>query len=130
MKQIKYVFLILSVFQLFFSGLPVHADEGKQKVYVIPVEGMVEPGMAAYVKRSLESLKDETDAVFVFKLDTFGGRVDSAFDIVDSISDIPKGKTIAFVEKRAISAGALIALRPSSIPRKAKKWPGRKSRRF
>lgn len=110
MKQVKNVILMLSVLGLLITGLPVHAVEGKQKVYVIPVEGMVEPGLAAYVKRSLESLKDETDAVFVFKLDTFGGRVDSAFDIVDSISDIPKGKTIAFVEKQAISAGALIAL--------------------
>lgn len=99
-----------SVFWLFFSGSVLHASNEKQKVYVIPVEGMVEPGMAAYVKRSLEGLKEETDAVFVFKLDTFGGRVDSAFDIVDSISTLPKGKTIAFVEKRAISAGALIAL--------------------
>jgi len=110
MKRTKCLILILYVFLLFFPGVPAHAAEKKQKVYVIPVEGMVEPGMAAYVKRSLESLKDEIDAVFVFKLDTFGGRVDSAFDIVDSISTLPKGKTIAFVEKRAISAGALIAL--------------------
>jgi len=66
--------------------------------------------MAAYIKRALEEIKDETDAVFVFKMDTFGGRVDAALDIVDMISNIPKGKTIAFVEKRAISAGALIAL--------------------
>ena len=110
MKQVKYLILILYGFRLFFPGVPVHAAQGKQKVYVIPVEGMVEPGMAAYVKRSLERLKDETDAVFVFKLDSFGGRVDSAFDIVDSISTLPKGKTIAFVEKWAISASALIAL--------------------
>ncbi len=66
--------------------------------------------MAAYIKRALEEIKDETDAVFVFKMDTFGGRVDAALDIVDTISNVPKGKTIAFVEKRAISAGALIAL--------------------
>ncbi|OGR58434.1 MAG: serine protease, partial [Desulfobacula sp. RIFOXYB2_FULL_45_6] len=110
MKQTKYMIFFFSVFWLFFSGSVLHASNEKQKVYVIPVEGMVEPGMAAYVKRSLEGLKEETDAVFVFKLDTFGGRVDSAFDIVDSISTLPKGKTIAFVEKRAISAGALIAL--------------------
>ncbi len=115
MKQIKYIIMILSVFWIFFPGPVLHASGEKQKVYVIPVEGMVEPGMAAYVKRSLEKLKDETRAVFVFKLDTFGGRVDSAFDIVDSISSLPKGKTISFVEKRAISAGALIALSSSLL---------------
>lgn len=81
-----------------------------QKVYVIPVSGTVEPGMAAYVKRALTTLKDRSDGLILFKMDTFGGRVDAALDIVDAISNIPKMKTIAFVEKRAISAGALIAL--------------------
>jgi membrane-bound serine protease (ClpP class) len=110
MKQTNILIFILIAFCILFSGNPAFASQKKQKVYIIPVTGTVEPGMAAYVKRALEEIKDETDAVFVFKMDTFGGRVDAALDIVDTISNIPKGKTIAFVEKRAISAGALIAL--------------------
>ncbi len=110
MKQEKYLIYILILFCTFFSGTGLYASPKKQKVYVIPVTGTVEPGMAAYVKRALEEIKNETDAVFVFKMDTFGGRVDAALDIVDTISNVPKGKTIAFVDKRAISAGALIAL--------------------
>jgi membrane-bound serine protease (ClpP class) len=110
MKQTNiFIFILLLIF-MFFSGDLLYASQKKQKVYIIPVSGTVEPGMAAYVKRALEEIKDETDAVFVFKMDTFGGRVDAALEIVDTISNIPKGKTIAFVEKRAISAGALIAL--------------------
>ncbi|MCK5838187.1 MAG: ATP-dependent Clp protease proteolytic subunit, partial [Desulfobacula sp.] len=110
MRQKKYLIFILLGCWFLLLGNPLCAAEKKQKVYIIPVSGTVEPGMAAYVKRALEEIQDETDAVFVFKLDTFGGRVDAALDIVDYISNIPKGKTIAFVEKRAISAGALIAL--------------------
>ena len=110
MNQKKYLIFILISFCLFFSASMLYASQNKQKVYIIPVSGTVEPGMAAYVKRALEEIKNETDAVFVFKMDTFGGRVDAALDIVDTISNVPKGKTIAFVEKRAISAGALIAL--------------------
>jgi len=102
--------LIFLLFCMFFSGNTLYASQKKQKVYIIPVTGTVEPAMAAYIKRALEGIKDETDAVFVFKMDTFGGRVDAALDIVDTISNVPRGKTIAFVEKRAISAGALIAL--------------------
>ena len=108
MKQTN-IFILFLIF-MFFSGDLLYASQKKQKVYIIPVSGTVEPGMAAYVKRALEEIKDETDAVFVFKMDTFGGRVDAALEIVDTISNVPKGKTIAFVEKRAISAGALIAL--------------------
>ena len=52
----------------------------------------------------------DPDALMVFKLDSFGGRVDAALDIVETLSDIPHGQSISFVEKRAISAGALIAL--------------------
>jgi len=118
MKQKKYLIFILIGFWFLFLGNTLYASQTKQKVYIIPVSGTVEPGMAAYVKRAIEDImadlkeknKDEIKPVFVFKMDTFGGRVDAALDIVDTISNIPKGKTIAFVEKRAISAGALIAL--------------------
>ena len=110
MRQKPYlIFILINLWFLFYGGgLP--ALEKNQNVYIIPVSGTVEPGMAAYIKRSLEEIQDEPDAVIIFKLDTFGGRVDAALDIVDTISNIPKGRTIAFVEKRAISAGALIAL--------------------
>lgn len=112
-----YSSLVLGIL-LFYGSilLPVHAeDKNTGKVYVIPVSGTVEPGMAAYVKRALKDIENETGAVFLFKLDTFGGRVDAALDIVDYISNIPKGKTISYVEKRAISAGALIALSSSEL---------------
>ncbi len=106
-KKLIFIFTGLTLL-LFWST--VFSSDKRQKVYVIPVSGTVEPGMAAYVKIALEDIKDDSNAVIVFKMDTFGGRVDAALDIVDTISNIPKGKTIAYVEKRAISAGALIAL--------------------
>ncbi len=71
--------------------------------------------MDAYIKRAIKNIKHSKNAVFVFKMNTFGGRVDSALDIVDTISSLPKNKTIAFVEKRAISAGALIALSSGNL---------------
>ncbi len=113
MKLIRFFIIFLII----FWSVPGFAGAGTQKtvhkkadIYVIPVTGTVEPGMAAYVKRALRDIRNDPDAVFVFKMDTFGGRVDAALDIVDTISGLPEGKTIAFVEKRAISAGALIAL--------------------
>lgn len=90
---------------------PAYAVNDRMKIHVVPVAGTVEPGMAAFVKRSLEQIRAiDPDALIVFKMDTFGGRVDSALEIVDTISEVPKGKSISYVEKKAISAGALIAL--------------------
>lgn len=110
MKPARCILQVL-ILLVFLVSVPVGTvAEPVLKAYVIPVSGTVEPGLAAYVKRSLQGIKNDSDAVFVFKLDTFGGRVDSAFDIVDAVSEIPREKSIAFVEKRAISAGALIAL--------------------
>jgi membrane-bound serine protease (ClpP class) len=88
-----------------------------KNIHVIPVTGTVEPGMAAFIERSVdEILAAEPDALIVFKLDSFGGRVDAALDIVETISDIPQGQSISFVEKRAISAGALISVYRAPSP--------------
>lgn len=66
--------------------------------------------MAAFIKRTFRDTADMQDALFVLEMDTFGGRVDAALRIVDTILDDAPGKTVAFVTNKAISAGALIAL--------------------
>jgi len=86
------------------------AQASVRKVYVVPVSGTVDPGMAAFIKRALEASVDDPDPLFIIEIDTFGGRVDSALQIVDSLLSVPEGKTIAFVKTKAISAGALISL--------------------
>jgi membrane-bound serine protease (ClpP class) len=103
------LFLAAAILFVFFRTDAVYADD--KTIYVIPVNGTVEPGMAAFLKRSVdEILSAEPDALIVFKLDSFGGRVDAALEIVETLLSIPMGQSISFVEKRAISAGALIAL--------------------
>jgi membrane-bound serine protease (ClpP class) len=87
----------------------------KVKVVVIPVEGDVEPAMAAFISRALHEASKYPDALIVLEMDTFGGRVDAAFQIVDTMLNAPRGRTIAFVKTKAISAGALIALSCSEL---------------
>ncbi len=84
----------------------------QQAVYTIPISGEVSPGMAAFVERSLKDIPEGNadSTIIVIEMDTFGGRVDAALMIVDLIVGTDRGKTIALVTKRAISAGALIAL--------------------
>ncbi len=82
----------------------------KQAVYIISISGEVDPGMAAFIDRAVQDISVDPDAIVVAKIDTFGGRVDSALEIVDTFLKIPEKQSIAFVEKKAISAGALIAL--------------------
>lgn len=86
------------------------AQQERQRVFVIPVRGEVDPSMAAFIERAVRQTARYPDALLVFEMDTFGGRVDSALDIVQTLLHTGSRKTVAFVKTKAISAGSLIAL--------------------
>ena len=85
------------------------AAEGGRIVYVAPVEGVIDLGLAPFLKRVLDQAEREGAAAVILDINTFGGRVDAAVIIRDAVLT-SKVRTIAFVNKRAISAGALIGL--------------------
>jgi membrane-bound serine protease (ClpP class) len=90
------------------------AEPARPVVYVIPIKGIIDLGLAPFVERTLkEATNAQADAV-ILDVDTFGGRVDAAVQIRDALLR-SKPKTIAFVNKRAISAGALISLAADTI---------------
>lgn len=91
------------------SPAPTGKTAGRT-VHVIPVSGTVDPGMAAFMQRACREANQDPESLVVFEINTFGGRVDSALEIVDTILTVPAGRSVAFVKKKAISAGALIAL--------------------
>lgn len=78
-------------------------------VYRIPVTGVVELGLAPFIERSLEEAAEAGARAAVLDIDTPGGRVDAAEQIADAIEDAEL-PVYAFVNRRALSAGALIAL--------------------
>lgn len=81
----------------------------EQTVYRVPIQGVIDLGLPTFIERIVnEAEKNQVQAI-IFDIDTFGGRVDAATQIKDAIldSDVP---TIAFINRRAISAGALISL--------------------
>ena len=81
----------------------------QKKVYLAEITDEIDPRMAPYISRVVsEAEKNGVDAI-IFRINTFGGRVDAATQIKDAILG-SKILTIAFINDRAISAGALIAL--------------------
>jgi membrane-bound serine protease (ClpP class) len=83
-------------------------------VYVAPIEGMIDLGLAPFVDRVLREATDAGAAAVILEINTFGGRVDAAVLIRDALLNA-KVPTVAFINKRAISAGALIALATEKI---------------
>jgi membrane-bound serine protease (ClpP class) len=94
--------------------LAVPVARAQQVVYRIPVTGTIENGLAPFVARALKEAAQAKAAAAILDLDTPGGRVDAAERIVDAVraSPIP---VYAFVNPRAFSAGAFIALATSGI---------------
>ncbi len=87
----------------------------EKKVIVIPIEDQVDFGLHAFLKRSVTQALEKHPDILVFKINTYGGELQSAFDIVDLLTGIKACSTYAYVEQKAISAGALISLASNRI---------------
>ena len=97
------------LFILFLTLGSSIAEETKKNIYVIPIQDTIDLGIPAFVNRAISAAEKNSAELIIFDIDTFGGRVDAATQIKDAISatDIT---TIAFINRRAISAGSLISL--------------------
>ena len=83
-------------------------------VYVIDIRNEIGSGLGTYISDGIQTAEEAGADAIVFDVDTPGGRVDSAINIIRSIQDtqIP---TIAFVNRQAISAGAMISIACNQI---------------
>ena len=95
-------------------GPPATAAAPAPIVYVVPIDGIIDLGLAPFVERVLKEAAEAKAAAVVLDVNTFGGRVDAAVIIRDALLNSPL-HTVAFVNKRAISAGALISLAARTI---------------
>ena len=90
------------------------ATPAGRRVVVGKIDGEISLAESAYVKRLLEAAESRKADVVMIELNTFGGRVDAAVAIRDALLDAPM-HTAVFINRRAISAGALISLACRSI---------------
>ncbi len=90
------------------------AGSPRPVVYVVPVEGIIDLGLAPFIRRVLDEAVGGGGAAVVLEINTFGGRVDAAVLIRDDLLRA-RIKSVAWVNKRAISAGALISLATETI---------------
>jgi membrane-bound serine protease (ClpP class) len=98
---------------LAIGGLP-SAQTSRPLVYAVPIEGVIDLGLAPFLERTIRDAEDAGAAAVVLDINTLGGRVDAATVMRDSLLQA-RVRTIAFVNPRAISAGALLALATETI---------------
>ncbi len=97
------------IFLLFFASVPNFADNF---VYVIKVEGTINPATAEYISSSIKKATEEGAECLVIELDTPGGLLESTRSIVKSIlsAEIPVVVFVYPSGARAGSAGVFITL--------------------
>ena len=108
MKAVSLILLML--FNLLFSLL---AQE-KPKVMVMEIKSEIDPRMLRYVKLAIEHAEKTNADYVIVDMDTYGGVLTDAKEIVDLIMDFKKPIWV-YINSDAASAGALISIACDSI---------------
>ncbi|MBX9973085.1 nodulation protein NfeD [Cytobacillus firmus] len=108
----------ITAFSLFFAllllGSPFQGKANNEKVLIVPIEETVEKGLYAFLNRAVQTAEEENASAIIFEINTPGGAVDAAGQIGRLLTST-NVKTISFVNKQALSAGAYIALNTDEI---------------
>lgn len=104
----KLLYCALLLIGCFLLRGELSADDNRL-VYVIDIRTEIGGGVSTYVKKGIQKAEETNADAMIFDVNTPGGRVIDALKIIRSIQNtqIP---TIAFVNRRAISAGAMISI--------------------
>lgn len=83
-------------------------------VYIIPINDVIDTALIYVIRRGLNEAEDGGAEAIIFDIDTPGGRVDAAEEILNMLRGV-KTPTYTLVNPNAISAGAIIAMATDHI---------------
>jgi membrane-bound serine protease (ClpP class) len=105
---LRYVLVVITL-----SAIPRRAEARevihKDDTVVVPLKGDISPPLLLFLRRAVKTAESAGAGAIVFEMDTYGGRLDTASEIISVLSHatIP---TYVFINSNAGSAGSLIAL--------------------
>ncbi len=108
MKAISLAFLF------WFSSVSLLLAQERAKVMVMEVKSEIDPRMLRYVKLALEHAERTKADYVIVEMDTYGGVLTDAKEIVDLIMHFKKPIWV-YINSDAASAGALISIACDSI---------------
>jgi membrane-bound serine protease (ClpP class) len=93
---------------------PGPAWESPKKVYVLPIREDIMPPLVYLVRRGVKEAMEAKADVLILDMDTHGGRVDVTEEVIQILNQF-KGETVTYVDTKAFSAGAFIAVATQKI---------------
>ncbi len=111
----------LALVLVLLSGAVSQANGGEpaeltpqKRVVILPIRDDIMPPLVYLVRRGVKVAMDAKADLLVLDMDTAGGRVDSTEEIIEILAQF-RGRTATYVNKRAYSAGAFIAVATEQI---------------
>jgi membrane-bound serine protease (ClpP class) len=114
LRLLPLLLLLVPLLSMVAPAAAQSATGGTDAVLVVPITGTIDLGLAPYLDRVLRTAAEEDAAAVVLRIDTPGGRLDAVLQMRDALLASPV-ETIAFVDRTAFSAGALVALAADEI---------------
>ncbi len=96
-----------------FAAIETNSS-GPKTVMVIPIHDNIAPPLLYIVRRGVKQALEEHADLLVLDMKTNGGRLDSTEDIIEILGEF-HGDTLTYVNDRAFSAGAFIAVATKKI---------------
>jgi membrane-bound serine protease (ClpP class) len=111
-KWIVAVAMCLSFYEAWF---PASASAAMpKKVYILPIREAVMPPLVYLTRRGVKEAMEAKADLLLLDMDTNGGRADVTEEIIQ-ILDQFRGQTATYVNRKAFSAGAFIAIATQKI---------------
>jgi membrane-bound serine protease (ClpP class) len=112
--QIQFKTMIRFLFILFLSFPSLYLMAQKTKVMVMEIKSEIDPRTNRYVELALKHAEETKAEIVIIEMDTYGGVLTDAKEIVDKIMHFKKPVWV-FINADAASAGALISIACDSI---------------
>ena len=111
MRNLIFIIALLGILSLTTSS---SAQPAKPQVMVMEIKDEIDPPMLRYVKLAFEHAEKIKADYVIIEMDTYGGVLTDAKEIVDVVMDFKKPVWV-FINSDAASAGALISIACDSI---------------
>ncbi len=93
---------------------PASSTANEKTVVIVPVREDIGPPLVYLIRRAVKQAIEEKADLLVLDMKTNGGRLDTTEEIIAILGEF-KGDTVTYVNNRAFSAGAFIAVATKKI---------------
>ena len=108
------IFVVWILLMCFCTAQGLTEEKSEGPIYIVPVKGEIERGLTYFVRRSVKEAEKAGAKALIIHMDTNGGDFYATETIMEILLD-SSVETYTFIDKKAFSAGAFIAVATKHI---------------